>query len=74
MKFELIISAEEISAILKETQRDQEVVLSFNIQLVLLQAQATRPGDFSSLNLSGIVAESIQISIQIFIRENKKRC
>ena len=45
MKFESIISAEETSAILKENQRDQEVVLSFNIQLLLLQAQATRPGD-----------------------------
>ena len=34
MKFESIVLTEEISALLKENQIDQELVLSFNIQLL----------------------------------------
>ena len=61
MKFESIVLTEEISALLKENQRDQEVILSFNIQLLLHQTQATRPGDVLQL-------KSIPNSIHIFTR------
>ena len=59
MKFESIVLAEEISAILKENQRDQEVVLSSNIQLLLHQTQAIRPGDVHQ-------PKSIQNSCRIY--------
>ena len=65
VKFESNVLVEAISAILKENQRDQEVVLSVNLQLLLHQTQATRPGDI-------LQSKSIQNSCRIYCLQHSK--